>query len=530
MMEQHIGIYLRVSLEDFDLKKNIHKDESNSIFGQRTMVKKYILADDSLKNLPFTEFVDDGFTGTNFERPAFQRMLEQIKSGQISCVIVKDLSRFGRNYLEVGDYLEHLFPFLGIRFIAINDNYDSEDYAGTNVGIDIAFKNILHDYYSRDLSIKVRSAQRSRMKTGKYVNVPPYGYQRDPEDKHHLITDPKTAPVVRKIFEMIIAGNSTSEVAAYLNENHVPTPLQAKGVKRREGMLCEKPLMWSHNAVLNILGNYKYVGAMVNHTRENRKLRDKAQRPVPQEDWIVNEGMHEAIVSHEEFHKARQSLRNVRKYSRKTADMTNCVYYCGHCGRRLRKTYGLTTYLTCQTFKYIPDAECQSIRWTLPDIEQTVMEAFKVQLLFLNSMKKGKKQVKNDPGKDFIAEMARIKQQLEKCQNEKVQLYTEYRLGKLSKDGFIVKKAAMTKEADELTQLMQQTRDAYEQYLAEKSEEAERQAVIDQYAGYVGMSEEELVALMYQGIDRVLVFNDNHIEVIWKFQDIFEYYRNKKAG
>jgi hypothetical protein len=158
------------------------------------------------------------------------------------------------------------------------------------------------------------------------------------------------------------------------------------------------------------------------------------------------------------------------------------------------------------------------------------MESFKAQLLFLASIDRKKKKVKNNPGKDFIAEMVRIKNQQDRCQNDKMQLYTEYRLGKLSKDGFIVKKAAMTKEADELTQLMQQTHDAYERYLAEKSEEAERQVVIDQYADYAGMSEEELMALMYHGIDRVLVFNDDHIDVIWKFKDVFEYYRNKKVG
>lgn len=172
-----------------------------------------------MRDLPYTEFVDDGFTGTDFERPAFQDMIEKVKTGKISCVIVKDLSRFGRNYLEVGDYLEHLFPFLGIRFIAVNDNYDSQDYAGTNAGIDIAFKNILHDYYSRDLSVKVRSAQRSRMKTGKYVNVPPYDYKRDPKDKHHLLPDPDTAPVVRRIFQMIIDGNSTAQVAFFKKQS-----------------------------------------------------------------------------------------------------------------------------------------------------------------------------------------------------------------------------------------------------------------------------------------------------------------------
>ena len=213
-MTQCIAKYLRVSLEDFDLKKNIQKDESNSIFGQRKLIEAYIADDKSLRDLPVVEFVDDGFTGTNFDRPGFNQMLEQIKSGNISCVIVKDLSRFGRNYLEVGNYLEHLFPFLGVRFIAVNDMYDSADYSGANMGVDLAFKNILHDYYSKDLSAKVRTAQRSRMMTGKYVNVPPYGYLRDPMDKHHLIPDPATAPVVKDIFSMIIAGRTTADAGA----------------------------------------------------------------------------------------------------------------------------------------------------------------------------------------------------------------------------------------------------------------------------------------------------------------------------
>ena len=132
-MESCIAKYYRVSLEDFDLRTNTQKDESNSIFAQRKLIDAYIQEDRTLRDLPVVEFSDDGFTGTNFERPGFQRMLDLIKNGHISCVIVKDLSRFGRNYLEVGDYLEHLFPFLGVRFVSINDNYDSADYAGTNV-------------------------------------------------------------------------------------------------------------------------------------------------------------------------------------------------------------------------------------------------------------------------------------------------------------------------------------------------------------------------------------------------------------
>lgn len=528
-MEQCIGIYLRVSLEDFDLKRNLHKDESNSIFGQRNLINRYIQDDKTLNNLPVKEFVDDGFTGTNFERPSFQKMLEEIKNGKISCVIVKDLSRFGRNYLEVGDYLEHLFPFLGVRFVAVNDYYDSEDYSGENAGVDIAFKNILHDYYSRDLSMKIRTAQRSRMLQGKYVNTPPYGYKRDPEHKHHLVPDENTAWVVKKIFQMIIEGSSTSQVALYLNKNHISTPMQAKSVRRKKGMLCEKPLMWTHHTVLNILGNYKYVGAMVNHTRESQALRDKVQKRMPEDEWIVNEGMHDALISHEEFRQARQALRKVKKYNKKEADLTSCVYYCGHCGRKLRKTYGLTTYLTCRTFKYVPDAECRTIRWVLPDIEKIVLESFKVQLLFLQSLKKNMKNAENNRGKEYIGEMKRIKNQLERYQDKKVKLYTEYRQGILSRDGFILKKLQLSQEEETLKQEMIQIRNIYEKYIEEKALEDEQRVVVDQYSGYMGLPDEELIALMYQGVERVMVYNDKRVEITWKFQDVFKDYGRKAA-
>lgn len=328
---------------------------------------------------------------------------------------------------------------------------------------------------------------------------------------------------------MIIEGSSTSEVALYLNKNHISTPMQAKAIRRKKGMLCEKPLVWTHHTVLNILGNYKYVGAMVNHTRESQTLRDKVQKRMPEDVWIVNEGMHDALVSHEEFRQARQALRKVKKYSKKEADLTNCVYYCGHCGRKLRKTYGLTTYLTCRTFKYVPDAECQTIRWALPDIEKIVLESFKVQLLFLRSLKKNMKKVENNRGKEYIGEMKRIKNQLERYQDKKVKLYTEYRQGFLSRDGFMLKKLQLSQEEETLKQEMIQIRNIYEKYIEEKVVEDEQRVVVDQYSGYMGMPDEELIALMYQGIERVMVYNDKRIEIIWKFQDIFKDYERKAA-
>lgn len=156
-----LGIYIRLSQADFDLAKKEGKTESESISHQRDLIQRYIQSNPEFAGMPQQEFFDDGFSGTNFDRPSFERMLDKIRIGEINCVIVKDFSRFGRNYIELGDYLERIFPFLGVRFISINDQYDSNDYKGTTGGLDVVMKNILYDYYSKDLSVKVSTAKRS---------------------------------------------------------------------------------------------------------------------------------------------------------------------------------------------------------------------------------------------------------------------------------------------------------------------------------------------------------------------------------
>ena len=161
-MKNQIAIYLRLSLEDVDKRTNAVKDDSNSIASQRLLINRHLDQTPMLCDLPRIEFCDDGFSGTNFDRPDFQRMIECAKRGEISCIVVKDLSRFGRDYLEVGDYLEHIFPFLGIRFKSINDHYDSAKHEGKTIGMDVAFKNLIYDYYSKDLSQKVKSAMRTK--------------------------------------------------------------------------------------------------------------------------------------------------------------------------------------------------------------------------------------------------------------------------------------------------------------------------------------------------------------------------------
>ncbi|MCD8016537.1 MAG: recombinase family protein [Oscillospiraceae bacterium] len=223
-MQKAVALYLRLSQEDADVRCNAAKDESNSISAQRKLITGLINETTELANLPRMEFCDDGFSGTSFVRPDFQRMIDLTKQGEIGCIVVKDLSRFGRDYLEVGDYLEHIFPFLGIRFISVNDHYDSSNHDGKTVGMDIAFRNLVYDYYSKDLSSKVKTAMRSKQEKGEFITCFPYGYKPSPENKHKMVIDEPAAKIVREIFDAIIYGDTTSQVAANLYAREIHTP------------------------------------------------------------------------------------------------------------------------------------------------------------------------------------------------------------------------------------------------------------------------------------------------------------------
>lgn len=237
--------------------KKENKSESESISHQKALIQNFINDSIELKDSMQYEFFDDGYSGTNFKRPSFERLLEKIKKGEINCVIVKDFSRFGRDYIELGDYLERIFPFMGVRFISINDHYDSLDYKETTGGLDVVMKNIVYDYYSKDLSMKVKTAKYQKMKQGKYLGgYVPYGLMKDPKDKHKLIVDPEAVAVVREIFDMAIAKMRLIDMARTLNERSVETPGQyyrRKHPSTKKFVNFSDKACWTHANLRTIL-------------------------------------------------------------------------------------------------------------------------------------------------------------------------------------------------------------------------------------------------------------------------------------
>lgn len=516
-MTKAIALYLRLSQEDVDVRRNDAKDESNSISAQRILVTRYIDVNADLSNLPRLEFCDDGFSGTNFSRPDFQRMIDLAKQGEISTIIVKDLSRFGRDYLEVGDYLEHIFPFLGIRFISVNDHYDSFNHDGKTAGMDITFRNLIYDYYSKDLSAKVKTAMRSKQDKGEFITCFTYGYKPSPENKHKMIIDEPAAEIVREIFDAVISGKTTSEVAANLNARGIPTPNEYKKVRRKE----DTEPQWTHPRITYMIRNIKYTGVMTNHTRESRFIRDKNQRRVPMSEWIIHPDAHEAIIPREKWEQANEMLRNPKKVSRSVLEQPDRVYYCAHCGRKLRKTYGLDQYYSCVSAKYHHESECSGIRLKRSEMEEILVEALRAQINFIKQSQKTKKKEKVSPSVEHYKALAQLEKELEQLRSKKLERYEAYRSGEISREQFVTVKNQITKQADELTTKKEQLERDYKALIQAKQNEANAKAEVSQAEKVLADIDAGLREHLYEAIEQVIVSSNNEIEIKWVFADVF---------
>lgn len=325
--KEKVALYSRLSRDD-GLDK-----ESNSIANQREMLKRYAKEN---KFYVYDEYIDDGFSGTTFNRPALNRMFEDIEAGKVNVVLVKDMSRLGRNNALFMYYVEEVFPDLDVRFIAINDMVDTAQDDNEIM----PFKSVLNEYYARDISKKIRSSIRTTALTGGFTGAfAPYGYLVDPENKKKLIVDPETAPIVKRIFELSQQGTSTHQIARILCKDGILVPRAYRAKKK--GILEQSkgftfPTDWVGKNVKMILENQVYLGHMVSHKSQTKSFKNKKIVPVPKEDWIVVENTHEAIIDKETF-EIVQKFISVKKQPNKTGKPNIFVglVKCPDCGRNL---------------------------------------------------------------------------------------------------------------------------------------------------------------------------------------------------
>ena len=342
MKRYQIAIYIRLSKED-----DRCKEESNSITMQRSLLERYVK--DHFADYDLHEFCDDGYTGTNFERPGVQDMLERVRNNEINCIIVKDFSRFARDYIELGSYLEQIFPFMGVRFISLNDKYDSDNYQGSIADIDVNFNNLVYDLYSKDLSGKVRSALAVRKEQGQYVSGnSPFGYEKDPKDRHALLIAGDEAEVVRRIYSLTVEGYTASEIARLFNETHVKTPIEFKMEKGKTSRIPKgNRFMWTASTICQILRNEIYIGSIVQKKYEKDFVGGK-NHIKPHEEWLVSYGHHEPIIDRKVFDKVQEGRGKKRNPQRHPTHPLTGKLVCGCCSRNLSYRAGLNPYFTCK--------------------------------------------------------------------------------------------------------------------------------------------------------------------------------------
>lgn len=401
-----VGAYIRLSRDSGGGL------ESDSVTNQRNLIRNFVENCNKNGTQPFShgtkqsaqarleiidEFVDDGCTGTNYDRPDFQKLMEAVRAGKINCIIIKDFSRLGRNYIETGRYLEEIFPMYGVRVISILDRYDNMYGTGDADGIIVPFKNLINDAYCRDISMKIRSHLDVKRKSGQFIgSFAAYGYAKDPADKNHLVIDSYAAEIVKMIFRMRIGGYNSDTIAEHLNSLGVLPPSEYKracGLNFDAGYRCAGEPKWTHAPVNRILRNEMYTGTMVQGVNRKPNYRVKKVLPVPKENWIKVKGTHAAIIDEKDFERVQELLLlDTRKApGQDTVYLFSGFLRCGDCGNNMvrrhskykhtdkkgneiQKTY---FYYHCLSFKRREN--CTSHNISEKDLTAAVLDAVREQ-------------------------------------------------------------------------------------------------------------------------------------------------------
>ena len=518
-----IALYLRLSSADGDLGRD-GKDESNSIENQRELLMEFLKHKKDLAG-EVTEYIDDGYTGTNFDRPAFKRMIEDMKRGTVKVMLTKDLSRLGRNYIEVGDYMEQIFPMLGVRYIAVNSNYDSNDYIGSTIGLDMSIMNLVNNLYSKDLSKKISSSRRIMWKSGRSTaGRLPYGYIHDADDRSRWVIDPEPASVVRRIFEMAADGMTLREIAGVLNSEKILTPGQyrvARGhLKRINHKDEDSEWLWDYRMVWKILTTSEYTGVMINGKVSRVSVGSKQMRTVPDKDRIRYEGHHEAIVSDDLYSKAQKAYEKRGKSGIVNHDEfpLKDVLYCGNCGLRLHHKRTTSETVFCRHKHHTGEySKCSDAAYSVSAIKSIVSRALYDQLILMSSLSDDLEDQKRALP-DVSGEIRKIDHRIETLQAEKTRAYEVYAGGILSKEEYISKRDDLKNRISEL----QADKDRLSANMIRINDLQEK---LDHYAALAGtikfadgLSREQVNAF----IERVNIFDEEHIEIKFKFEDLLK--------
>lgn len=515
MENKRTAIYIRLSDEDENIDGNI-KAESNSVAAQRILIKDYIQRNSLLGET--AEYVDDGYSGTNFRRPAFARMMEDAKKGEIACIIVKDFSRFGRDHLETGNYLERIFPLLGIRFISVNDQFDSKDCVGMTGGMSVALKNIVNSMYSRDLSKKVKSAMGIRASRGEYMGaLVPYGYLKNPENVHQLIPDEEAAEIVRLIFKMAAEGKKKSEIARYLNEQGIPTCMehfQKIGLKRKSCREKEKKL-WSVTTVSDMLKNEVYLGKTIWNKTRQAAVGSKRQIKNDRSEWIIMEGTHESLVSQELFDIANAKAFTHEKKIVMKGRKPQPILFCAYCGRRLSLSSWGNKY-RCSQAAISGIVECGTIHVDKEELENAVLSCTRSMAELVST--EAARKIKEWSQTAVIEEqLKRMKAENKRLSSRKLRLYEDYRSGRITKEKYRKEYENTASRILETEKRIPELKEKILQIRERMQHMKEQEAKLEGLVSLDTFDKDKLVTV----IESVQIYSEERIEIVWKMDDCF---------
>lgn len=515
-------LYLRLSRDDGD------KEESGSITGQRELLRDYISQHPELREYAIR--IDDGFSGSTFERPGFQKMIEDVKAGRTDCIIVKDLSRFGRNYLDAGEYIEKIFPFLGVRFIAVNDNYDSLGEKKSSDDLIIPFKNLINEAYCRDISMKIRSQLEIKRKNGQFLgSFAAFGYLKDEQDKNKLVVDQYAADIVRDIFKWKLEGISPQDIADALNKLGILSPMEYKrslGMKYTTSFKTSAKAAWSAGTVIRILKNPIYTGILIQGKETTPSYKVHKRIAKDKSEWTVIEDSHEAIISGIDFDSVQKVLKcdTRRSPDDKAVGLFSGMLFCGDCGASMvRKTVPAGekkyVYYVCSAHKQ--DKSCSPHRMRDAALEEIVLDSLRQHIREVVNMSEllditDTAPLRTAQAQKVQRQLDKKREEYEKLQKLLMSLYENLTDGVIDREEYARLKASFTARADEAEKQMDALRESLNDIRSHGTENVWMNEFIKRQE-LVSLDRAVVVAL----IDKILIHSNNVVEIIYRWQDEF---------
>ena len=516
----NIAFYLRLSLSDGDLGKN-KKEESNSIENQRLLLQSFVESMDELDG-EVREYIDDGYSGTNFNRPAFQDMIEDAKKGKVDVLLVKDLSRLGRDYIGVGDYLEQIFPIMGVRVIAINSQYDSNNYIGKTMGLEMSISNLVNTLYSRDLSKKYKSCIQTKWKQGVSTGGRiPFGYKKA-ENKQWEI-DVEAAKIVRLIFELALKDYNTAMIANELNERGLPTPGKFR-IQRNEEIawnrkVTDEEWLWDTRIVWMVLRNYAYTGALVQGKTSRIRVGGSETRRTKKHQQFITENHHKGIVTHEEFELAQLVITDQKQkgFARDAGFSLKGKIRCGNCGLKMMYNYGTVPVVYCaHTAAAGKMSTCDKTRYPASRIESIVLAALRKQLGIFQNMARILEESEEKNKMNLPTMQRDMERELEKLKAERIRQYEAYAEGVVDRESYLRNKK-------ELNEKIEKVQTKYEQIQAVTTAEDDLMKdvkTVEKNAEEVNILKRMTRNIAEIFVEEITIYDSEKIEVKFVFDDL----------